>query len=120
MRIARGIGAGLLALGLGLSACQPPTSFEGDAKFPNGVKGCRQQCASRGLEMGSFIYIGAYSTACACRPPSLPGVAPTSRQDEDESGAVAAAVAGVEMQRRRAEQQRAAAAANHGVIGVPR
>jgi hypothetical protein len=100
-------------LSAGLWGCEPPTSFQGEAKFPGGVQGCQQQCAARGLEMGSFIYIGAYSTACACRAKNYKAsIAQPS--DEDDAAAVAAAAAGVELQRRSIE----AARTQNGVIGA--
>jgi hypothetical protein len=58
------------------------------------------------MEMGSFVYVGEYSTACACKPK----VAGTHQQgalepDGDIEGSVVAAAAGVELQRRRAAEQ---------------
>jgi hypothetical protein len=105
-----------LVTGLALCAlfgCTPPTSFQGDAQFPGGALGCFNQCQKIKMEMASFVYVGAYSTACACKPqiaPSSNGAAPSSSQPQTSAGevegAVLAASAGVEMQRRRiAEQQ---------------
>ena len=53
--------------------------------------------------MASFVYVGEYSTACACKPRVL--AAARSAQDDSQAATVAAA-AGVELARRRAEQQR--------------
>jgi hypothetical protein len=105
-----GLTLGLVALG----GCHEPTSFEGKAKFPGGVNGCRRQCASRELEMASFIYIGEYSSACACKPRAAAGQ--LGSQTADGDAAIAAAAAGVELQRRVAEQQQRAA--THGVVGA--
>ncbi len=93
-----------------LAACQPPTSFQGEAKFPGGARGCFDMCAKNQMDMASFVYVGDYSTACACKPKVLASArataAPGTAQDDSEGAAVAAA-AGVELQRRRiAEQQR--------------
>jgi hypothetical protein len=84
-----------------------PTAFEGEAKFPGGVDGCRRECAARSLDFGSFIYIGEYSTACACKAPASRGLgagAPPRAESEGEA-AVAAAVSGAELQRRFIQQQ---------------
>jgi len=54
--------------------------------------------------MASFVYVGEYSTACACKPKVVGGAAQASQSDIE--GAVTAAGAGVEMQRRAAEEQR--------------
>lgn len=105
-----GLSMGLLAL----VGCHQPTSFEGKAKFPGGVNGCRRQCASRELEMASFIYIGEYSSACACKPRAAAGQ--LGVQSADGDAAIAAAAAGVELQRRAAEQQQRAA--TQGVVGA--
>lgn len=101
----------------GLAGCASPTSFEGEAKFPGGLDGCRRQCAARQLDFGSFIYIGEYSTACACKAPAargIAGAAPEAAGSGDEEAAVAAAVSGAELQRRRIQQQQAI---QGGVVG---
>lgn len=103
-----------LFVGLGLASCASPTSFEGEAKFPGGLDGCRRQCAARRLDFGSFIYIGEYSTACACKAPSPPGAPAAAAQPDDDEAAVAAAVAGAELQRRHIEAQRAVSAGAMG------
>jgi hypothetical protein len=106
--------AGLALSLVALGACHQPTSFEGKAKFPGGVNGCRRQCASRELEMASFIYIGEYSSACACKPRAA--VSQLGAQPDDGDAAIAAAAAGVELQRRAAEERQRAG--TQGVVGV--
>jgi hypothetical protein len=91
--------AGMVSLG----ACQRPTSFEGRAQFPGGPQGCYHHCQQAGLEMATFVYVGEYSTACACKLRSVPVAAPVATSGDDE--AVVAAAAGVELQRRRIEEQ---------------
>lgn len=76
------------------------TSFVGDAQFPGGALGCFKQCQKIGMEMASFVYVGEYSSACACRLKAT-NAAQSSVKDADIEGAVVAAGAGVEMQRRR-------------------
>jgi hypothetical protein len=70
------------------------------------------------LDFGSFIYIGEYSTACACRAVTPRSTASSNEADAsaDEQAAVAAGVAGAELQRRRIAQQQAQAV-QAGVIG---
>jgi hypothetical protein len=95
---------------LGIFGCQTPTSFEGEAKFPGGPRGCFDRCASQQMDMASFVYVGEYSTACACQPRHASGAATSS--NERVSAAVVAAAAGAEMQRRRIQQQQQSAAMN--------
>ena len=108
---ALGAGGGLwiLVAALCFGGCDYPTSFQGSAKFPGGARGCWDRCAREGTEMASFVYVGEYSTACACRPLQAVGQPLAVRDDE---GAVVAATAGVELERRRAaERQRASTVA---------
>jgi hypothetical protein len=80
------------------------TTFVGDAQFPGGALGCFKQCQKVGMEMASFVYVGEYSSACACKLKSTgPAQSSAKDADPDVDGAVVAAGAGVEMQRRRAE-----------------
>src|SRR5260221_9825332 len=90
-KVVMGAGGGcwLLLVALCFGGCQPPTSFEGEAKFPGDVGGCRQRCLEQHLEMASFVYVGEYSTACACKPAQAAGQ-PLAVGDE-ESAIVAAA-----------------------------
>lgn len=88
------------------AGCRPPTSFEGEPQFPGGARGCWDRCHADGLEMASFVYVGEYSTACACRPRPIPGVATNSSNVEGDQASVVAAAAGVELQRRRYEEER--------------
>lgn len=97
---------------LGLSGCAMPTSFEGEPKFPGGAAGCWKTCQAQNLEMASFVYVGEFSTACACKPRLV--ATPQSAAVRDDEAAVVAAAAGVEMQRRRIEEQQRAAAASVG------
>jgi hypothetical protein len=85
------------------------TSFIGDAQFPGGALGCFKQCQKIGMEMASFVYVGEYSSACACKLKSKT-VAQGDLSDAEIEGAVVAAGAGVEMQRRRAEAAQVGAA----------
>lgn len=82
-----------------LPAC--PTSFTGDARFPNGPKGCLTKCQAEGLEMGAFVYAGAYSDACVCQPKSKVGVA--------SPAGLSAGIVGVILQMQRMERERQAA-----------
>jgi hypothetical protein len=84
-----------------LTACA--TEFTGEAHFPGGARGCYDECRNMGLEMASFVMVGEYSTACACRPRGTPRSPATSSNDQ---AAIVAATAVVEMQRRRRAQQR--------------
>src|SRR5262245_56175312 len=103
LRLAVGI-SGLLYI-VGSLGCQTPTSFEGEAKFPGGPRGCYQRCQAEQLEMASFVYVGEYSSACACQ---LRRTGPAA-SNETVSSAVVAAAAGSELQRRRIAAQQAAA-----------
>jgi hypothetical protein len=86
------------------------TSFEGSAKFPGGARGCFQRCLSQEMEMASFVFVGEFSTACACQPRRAEGNA--ASQSDAVSAAVVAATAGVELERRRMAQ-----AAQAGALG---
>ena len=57
------------------------------------------------MEMATFVYVGEYSTACACRPLTAGAVG----QADHTQAATIAAAAGVEMQRRSIEEQQRAA-----------
>ena len=46
------------------------TSFTGSARLEGGRPGCEQKCASIGLQMQAFVFMGEYSTACVCDVPS--------------------------------------------------
>jgi hypothetical protein len=87
------------------------TSFVGDAQFPGGAAGCYKRCQAGGMEMASFVYVGEYSSACACRLKATVA-AQSSSSVLDVDGAVVAAAAGVEMQRRRAEAAQSASMAS--------
>lgn len=51
------------------------TSFYGSAEIEGGRPGCEEKCASVGLEMQAFVFMGEYSTACVC---DVPGRATSS------------------------------------------
>jgi hypothetical protein len=106
--IERAVRLGLGSLVLLASSCllSCATSFVGDAQFPGGALGCFKQCQKIGMEMASFVYVGEYSSACACKLKAAATAGQSSVQDNDVEGAVVAAGAGVEMQRRRAEAAR--------------
>jgi hypothetical protein len=98
---------GLVAMGLlwGGTGCQ--TTFYGNPAFPDGAPGCFKTCQRQNMEMASFVYVGEYSTACACKPRVASAHADSARPEGDEAAIVAAA-AGVDMQRRRMQEQSAA------------
>ncbi len=83
-----------------LSGCT--THFFGDPKFPGGAPACFHKCRNQNMEMATFVYVGEYSTACACHPrtPSATGAS------QAVGAAESAAAAGVMMQMRREEEQR--------------
>jgi hypothetical protein len=85
--------------------CKPPTSFHGDAQFPGGALGCFNQCQKIKMEMATFVYVGAFSTACACKPKHAASASPAASSVDSEA-AMAAATTGVELQRRRLDEQR--------------
>jgi hypothetical protein len=69
------------------------------------------------MDMSTFVYVGDYSTACACKP-RVAGGATSSKADADAAeGAVLAAAAGVEVQRQQAED--AAGNQNQLTPGAP-
>jgi hypothetical protein len=108
LRVASHWGGFWLAV-LTTSALGCATNFTGNAKFPGGARGCYDRCREGGMEMATFVYVGQYSTACACKPRSpSAALSPELEQGEVEAAAVAAG-AGVEMQRRRAAASAAAA-----------
>ena len=98
-RVVRSVVAGFFVLMLGgTTSCA--TSFTGDAQFPGGALGCFKQCQKIGMEMATYVYVGEYSTACACKP-KVAAASPQAASRSDIEGAVTAAGAGVELQRRR-------------------
>lgn len=98
----------LVGLIVALAACNQPTHFVGDAKFPNGATGCRTTCSADGLDMIGFVYSGEYSTSCVC---GVRGAQPASASDSAPSAGVtvqaqaAAAAAAAEQQRQMQQQQ---------------
>ena len=97
-------------LGLCTASCREPTSFRGEAQFPGGALGCFKQCQKVGMDMASYVYVGEYSTACACKPKIATATATgpaADLQDEVDSNeaSVVAAAAGVELQRRRIDEE---------------
>ncbi len=98
-RVGRWVFAGLSGLLFGTTtSCA--TSFVGDAQFPGGALGCFKQCQKIGMEMATYVYVGEYSTACACKP-KVAGYGAQAATRSDIEGAATAAGAGVELQRRR-------------------
>lgn len=69
--------------------------------------------------MASFVYVGEYSTACACQPRRASRAGVTSEADSLEP-AIVAAVAGAEMQRRRVAASEQGAAAGAVPVYAPR
>jgi len=69
------------------------TTFTGSAEVEGGRPGCERKCASIGLEMQAFVFMGEYSTACVCE---VPGSAAQARR----SAAAAAVAVGVMTQMR--------------------
>jgi hypothetical protein len=63
------------------------------------------------MMMSSFVYVGEYSSACACKPrtkavdPAAEN--PAVSDDEADQAAIVAAAAGVEVQRRRLAEEQA-------------
>ncbi len=70
------------------------TSFTGSAQIEGGRPGCERKCASTGLQMQAFVFMGEYSTACVCE---IAG-------HSDRSGTAAASAAVGVMQQMRAAQ----------------
>ena len=98
------------------SACA--TSFQGEAHFPGGPKGCFDRCAADGLVMQSYVFVGEYTSGCVC---SLKLRKAESEQPQaDASAASSAAAVGVITQMRNAEAARnnsmAGAQPNTGVM----
>lgn len=88
----------------------PPTRFEGAAKFPDGIGGCRLACEEEGLEMGGFVYSGEFATSCVCQPKRPPGAPPTAEANPTagvivQTQAAAAAAAANNAQQLRMQQQ---------------
>ena len=96
---------------LALTACVTPTHFEGAAKFPDGVAGCRQACTKDGLEFGGFVYSGEFATSCVCQPARPAGAVsvaelnPTAGVIVQTQAAAAAAAASNAQQLRMQQQQ---------------
>jgi hypothetical protein len=99
---------------LALFGCPSPTRFEGEAKFPDGVAGCRRACAREGLEMAGFVFSGEFSTSCVCQAPKQDGgpaaseVAPSAGVMVQMQAAVAAAAAqqrAIQQQQQRQQQR---------------
>jgi len=88
---------------LGTSSCEPPTSFKGEPKFPGGPTGCYERCREYEMDMATFVFVGDYSTACACKLKETKRS--SGAQPVDDQAATVAAAAGVELQRRRIEEQ---------------
>jgi hypothetical protein len=77
------------------------TSFVGDAYYPGGASACFTTCANQRMEMGGFVYLGEYSSACVCQPAHGGGAAPGGAS----AGGAGSAV-GVVMQMRSAQEAR--------------
>jgi hypothetical protein len=101
--------------GLALQACVKPTTFEGDAKFPDGVTGCKRACTGEGLEFGGFVFSGEFATSCVCQPARAPGASSVSAESSATAGVIvqtqaAAAAAAAnnsrQMQMRQQQQSR--------------
>jgi hypothetical protein len=91
---------------LALVACSRATTFEGDAKFPQGATGCRQTCEAQGLIMGGFVYSGEYSTSCVCMvPQTAPGATAGATSASAVAVVVQAAAAAAAQQRAMMAQQ---------------
>lgn len=113
MKKIAGVVKGVLGLGFVLvlvGGCEAPTSFQGGSKFPGGAEACFHRCREQRMEMASFVYVGEFSTACACRLQTVamptPAAGAPNAAAGDDAGAVVAAATGVEMQRRRLEEER--------------
>jgi hypothetical protein len=92
-----------------LAACSVPTKFEGAAKFPDGVAGCRRACAAEGLEFGGFVLSGEFATSCVCQPARNAAPGTTAADASSTAGVVvqtqAAAAAAASQQYRMQQQQ---------------
>jgi len=94
-----------------LLACNPRTTFHGDAKFPGGVDACRRTCASSGLELGGFVYSGEFATSCVCQAPHADSSAANRAESSPAAGvfvqmqAAAAAAAASNTQQWRMQQE---------------
>lgn len=100
----------VLLIPFALFACNQPTQFHGEPKFPDGASGCRQACQKEGLEMAGFVFSGEFSTSCVCAPPrtTAPGssgeAAPTAGVFTQMQLAAAAAAAAQQQQMIRQQQ----------------
>jgi hypothetical protein len=72
------------------------TSFTGSAQIEGGRPGCERKCASAGLQMQAFVFMGEYSTACVCE---------AARRPEQAGAAAASAAIGVMQQMRAAQDE---------------
>jgi hypothetical protein len=50
-----------------LAGCVTPTSFTGEAKVKNGVKGCQAACEGWGMDLAGMVKMGEYSDGCVCK-----------------------------------------------------
>lgn len=98
-----------------LGACQ--TAFQGEAQFPGGPEGCFDHCAKHNMDMASFVYVGEYSSACACSPRASGAV--SASDSAHVEGAVVASAVGVELQRRQAENRNAQLNQPGNLYGAP-
>src|SRR5690349_20692293 len=96
---------------IALLACEVPTKFVGEPKFPGGVASCRATCQREGLELGGFVYSGEFATSCVCSPPRAPGASaaaeanPTAGVVVQTQAAAAAAAANAQQLRMQQQQQ---------------
>jgi hypothetical protein len=87
-----------------IAACLTPacaTSFAGNANVPGGPSGCARRCRDEQMRMSSYVFVGAYSSACVCEP----GSQASNTQTGSEAGGAVAAAVGVMMQMRRNQQR---------------
>jgi hypothetical protein len=95
----------ILTLGLIVWTMGCATQFHGSPRFPGGPKGCYDKCATSGMQMTSFVYVGEYSTGCVC---GMKGHAGRRASADASQPATAAASVGVVLQmREQARQQQA-------------
>ena len=95
----RWVGVGFAVAGA-LTGCA--TSFTGEAHVPGGPAGCRDVCASYGMELAGMVAMGEYSDGCICRVRSQ--VSASGSDTAAVAGAAPAAV-GVVMAMRARQQQ---------------
>ncbi len=87
--------ASLVVLAVAAASCA--TTFVGNPKVPQGAAGCRNICASYGMELTGMVALGEYSDGCICE---LPG-----RRASAGAGSAGAATAAVMADMRRRAQQ---------------